>query len=107
MAVPGRPGADLVLVQPDLALGRFEAGFNGPPSSGDIHQGADRRGLGGEGQVVRELVRLGEGATDQQASVPSRLKRGILPVGPVVQAWSLAAIAGAQPLPVPGYNVPS
>ena len=30
MAMPSRPGAHLVVIQPDLTLGRFKAGFDGP-----------------------------------------------------------------------------
>ena len=83
VSVPGGPGADLVLVQSNLTLGRLEAGFDGPPCSGNTHQRADGRVFGGEGQVIGQLVRFGDGPTDQQ--VPSRLKGWIFPVGPVIQ----------------------
>ena len=76
MPVPGGPGADLVLVQANLAFSGFEAGFDGPPRSRDTHQRADGRAVGGEGQVVGQLVRLGDGPANQQAPGPSRLKGG-------------------------------
>jgi hypothetical protein len=60
VSVPGGPGADLILVEPDLALGRLEAGLDGPPGSGNAHQGAEGRAVGGEGQVVGQLVVKGE-----------------------------------------------
>lgn len=102
VSVPGRPGADLVLVQPDLSFSGLKAGLDGPPGSRDAHQCADRGIFGGEGQVVGQLVRLGDGAADQQAPVTSRLKGGILPVGLDLQARPLGALAGAQPPPVIG-----
>src|SRR3954465_3618498 len=41
VSVPGGPGADLVLVQSNLTLGRLEAGLDGPSCSRDVHQRAD------------------------------------------------------------------
>ena len=72
MSVPGGPGADLVLVQSNLTLGRLEAGLDGPSCSRDVHQRADGRVFGGEGQVIGQLVRFGDGPTDQQGVLSSQ-----------------------------------
>jgi hypothetical protein len=61
-----------VLVQADLALGRLEAGLDRPARPRHPHQlgqaGRSRR----QGQVKGELVRLGEGAPDQQPLLSAR-----------------------------------
>jgi hypothetical protein len=46
VGVPGRPGADLVVVQPGLALGLLEAFLDAPAAAGDPGQAAvlQRRG---------------------------------------------------------------
>jgi hypothetical protein len=38
VAVPPAPLAHLILIQTALPLGRFEASFDFPPASRDIHQ---------------------------------------------------------------------
>ncbi len=40
VAVPAGPGADLVLVEADLALGRLEAGLDRPAAAGHLHEPA-------------------------------------------------------------------
>ena len=66
------PGADLVLVEADLALGGLEAGLDRPAAAGDADEVGERRAVGGVGQIEGELVRLGEAAPDQQALLPAR-----------------------------------
>jgi hypothetical protein len=102
MAMPSRPGAHLVVIQPDLTLGRFTAGFDGPPGSGHADQSAERRAVGSESQVIGQLVRFGNGSADQQAPVPSGSKGRVCLRGPLVEPWPLGAIARAQALPVAG-----
>ena len=79
VAVPAGPGADLVPVEADLALGGLEAGVPGRPEAGpgweagldrparagDPNQVAERRAVGGVGEREGELVRLGDAAPDQ------------------------------------------
>ena len=101
--VPAGPGADLVLVQPDLALGGLEAGLDRPARPGHPHQRGEVRALGRQRQVEGQLVRLVELAPDQQALRPAG--RGAAAVGqegPVVEPRPLGALAGAQPLPALG-----
>ena len=85
VAVPAGPGADLVLVEADLALGRREAGVPGRPEAGPgweagldrparaghLHEIGQRRAIGGVGQVEGELVGLSEAAPDQEAFLPA------------------------------------
>ena len=56
VAVPAGPGADLVLVEADLALGGLEAGLDRPARAGHLHQVGERGAVGGVGQVEGELV---------------------------------------------------
>ena len=71
VAVPAGPGADLVLIEADLALGGLEAGLDRPARAGDPHEVGERRAVGGVGQVEGELVGLGEAAPDQQPLLPA------------------------------------
>ena len=41
VTIPSRPGADLVFVEPDLALGGLEAGLNRPARAGDLDKGGE------------------------------------------------------------------
>ena len=71
VAVPAGPGADLVLVEADLALGRLEAGLDRPARASDLDEVGERRAVGGVGQVEGELVGLGDAAPDQQPLLPA------------------------------------
>ena len=65
----------------------------------------ERRPLGRQGQVERQLVRLVELAPDQQPLLPAgRGAAAVGRVGPVVEPRSLGALAGAQPLPALGRD---
>ena len=52
VAVPAGPGAHLVVVEPDFALGRLEAALDGPARAGDAHQLGERGRLRRMGQVI-------------------------------------------------------
>ena len=85
VAVPAGPGADLVRIEADLALGRREAGVPGRPEAGpgweagldrparagDLDEVGQRRAVGGVGEVEGELVGLGDAAPDQEALLPA------------------------------------
>ena len=71
VAVPAGPGADLVLVEADLALGGLEAGLDRPARAGDLDEVGECGAVGGMGQVEGELVGLGEAAPDQQPLLPA------------------------------------
>ncbi len=72
-AVPGLPGADLVVVQADFPFGLRKALFNRPAPMSDPHQ-VERRGhLGAAGQIEREVARLVWVAADEEpAPLPRR-----------------------------------
>ena len=55
VAVPAGPGADLVLIQADLALGGLEAGLDRPARAGDLDEVGECGAVGGMGQVEGEL----------------------------------------------------
>src|SRR3954451_14176314 len=100
VAVPARPGADLVLVQPHLALRGLEAGLDRPARPRHPHQRGEVRRLGRQRQVEGQLVRLVRLAPDQQPLRPAG--RGAAAAGqvrPVVEPRPLAAPPGAQPAP--------
>ena len=56
VAVPAGPGADLVLVQADLALGRLEAGLDRPARAGDLDEIGQRGAVGRVRQVEGEFM---------------------------------------------------
>src|SRR5687768_1471534 len=100
MAMPRRPGAHLVVIETDLPLGRFKAGFDSPPGSRDPHQSAQRGAVGSKRQVIGQLVRFSDRATDQQTPAPSRPQGRVCLIDPIVETRSLGTLAGAQALPV-------
>src|SRR3954453_91034 len=76
VTMPSRPGADLVLVEPNLALGGLEAGLNRPARAGDLDKGgkfcALRRERQIKGQLIKgQLIRLLERAPDQERFLPA------------------------------------
>src|SRR3954467_10395260 len=71
VTMPSRPGAHLVLVEPNLALGGLEAGLNRPARAGDLDKGGELCALRRERQIIRrerqikgQLLRLLERASD-------------------------------------------
>ena len=106
MAVPAGPGADLVLVEADLALGGLEAGLDGPARAGDADQVGERRAVGGVGEIEGELVGLRDAAADQQALFPTGRRVGAIgQIGPVVEPRAFGAIAGTETMPVAGRDL--
>ena len=71
VAMPASPGADLVLIQADLALGGLEAGLDRPARAGDLDEVGECGAVGGMGEVEGELTGLGDAAPDQQALLPA------------------------------------
>ena len=106
VTVPAGPRAHLVPIQPDLALGRLEAGLDRPTHSRHPHQrlqaGRSRR----QGQVEGQLARLLERAPDQKAGLPALgHERAVGQVDPIVEPGPLRALAGAQAPPSLGRHV--
>ncbi len=64
--VPAGIGADLVLVEPDLALGLLEATLDGPAPARDPYEIAQGRAGRRVGQVEGRLVRIGQGTAHQK-----------------------------------------
>src|SRR5215207_5655972 len=58
VTIPSRPGADLVFVEPDLALGGLEAGLNRTARAGDLDKGGEFCALRRERQIKGPLIRL-------------------------------------------------
>lgn len=71
VTMPSRPGADLVLVEPNLALGGLEAGLNRPARAGDLDKGGKFCALRRERQIKGQLIRLLERAPDQERFLPA------------------------------------
>ena len=71
MAMPAGPGAHLVLVQPDLAFGRFKARLDGPPCARHPNQIGQAGRLGRQRQIEGERLRLRQLAADQQPLLPA------------------------------------
>src|SRR5215212_5965669 len=97
--MPSRPGADLVLIEPNLALGGLEAGLNRPARAGDLDKGGEFCALRRERQIKGQRVRLLERAPDQERFLPALTSAAERDIGPVVQARALGSVAGAQPRP--------
>src|SRR4051812_20792196 len=101
VTMPSRPGADLVLVEPNLALGGLEAGLNRPARAGDLDKGGELCALRRERQIKGQLIRLLERAPDQERFLPALTGAAKRNMSPVVQARALGSVAGAQPRPAP------
>src|SRR4030095_7295868 len=71
VTMPSRPGADLVLVEPNLTLGGLEAGLNRPARAGDLNKGGECGALRRERQIKGRLVRLLDRAPDQERFLPA------------------------------------
>lgn len=65
MPIPAVPAAYLILVQPDLALGGFEAFFNRPAGSGHPNHVLQGAALGHIGHVVSDVFWIGDATTDE------------------------------------------
>src|SRR3954454_23178089 len=101
VTMSSRPGADLVLVEPNLALGGLEAGLNRPARAGDLDKGGELCALRRERQIKGQLIRLLERAPDQERFLPALTGAAKRNMSPVVQARALGSVAGAQPRPAP------
>src|SRR4051812_5846106 len=105
VTMPSRPGADLVLVEPNLALGGLEAGLNRPARAGDLDKGGELCALRRERQIKGQLIRLLERAPDQErflpalTSAPERDTRPVIQARPLGPLGPLGPVAGAQPRP--------
>src|SRR3954453_14662116 len=101
-----RPRAHLVLVQPGLALGFLKAALDPPALARNPHQLGQRRLLRRAGEIERELMRAALLAPDQPPGLPAwHRRRAVGQIRPVIQAWTLGAVAGAEPPPAFGRHV--
>ena len=106
VAVPAGPGADLVLVEADLALGRLEAGLDRPARAGDLDEVGECGAVDGVGQVEGEVVGRGDAAPDQETLLPAeRRVLAVRPIGPVVEPGPLGAVTGAEAMPAVGRDL--
>ena len=101
VTMPSRPGADLVLVEPNLALGGLEASLNRPARAGDLDKGGEFCALRRERQIKGPLIRLLERASDQERFLPALTSAPERDTSPVIQTRTLGPVAGAQPRPAP------
>src|SRR3982751_2659813 len=69
--MPSRPGAHIVLVEPNLALGGLEAGLNRPARAGDLDKGGEFCALRRERQIKGQLIRLLARAPDRARRIKS------------------------------------
>src|SRR5690349_7277212 len=95
--MPGRPAADLVLVQPDLTLSGLEAFFHDPADSRHPHELSEGSRAGCPAAVESQLAG-GVVAADQQ-TVPAvvvgvTVGADIGQPGPVVEPGTLRPVAG-------------
>jgi len=72
VAVPADPGADFVLIQADLAFALFEQAFDGPAQACDLHQLGQRGVFRRVGQIKRQIRRVSDRTTHQQAALEAR-----------------------------------
>jgi hypothetical protein len=71
--VPAVPTTDLIAIQADLLLGRFEAFLDFPPLTGHAGQRHQTRVGRTEDNVVGEFVRVGDRPAHQQPVISRRL----------------------------------
>ena len=88
-----------VLIQADLAFALFEQAFDGPAQACDLHQLGQRGVFRRLGQIKRQLRRVSDRTTHQQAALEARSAAAMGDVGPVVSTWPFGAVPGAEPLP--------
>lgn len=100
MAIPTRPLADFILIQPDFALGGCKAVFDRPAQTGDTDQFGKRCVGRCEDAIIGHLGRVRQVPTSQKPATPSVCNRLIqLDTYPLIQPWPFGAIASTQPLP--------
>src|SRR5688572_30810034 len=106
VSMPAGPGADLVLVEPDLALGRLEALLDGPARARHPHEIRQRRPRRGRGEIERQLMFLPQAAPDQQPLSPVR-RHGAAEgqESPVIPPRAFGPGTGAEPVPAVGRNL--
>src|ERR671921_2900144 len=97
--MPAGPAPDLVLIEPNLALGGLKAGLNRPACAGDLDKGGKFCAFRRERQIEGQFVRLLERAPDQERFLPPLTSAPEWDTCPVVQARTLGLVAGAQPCP--------
>jgi hypothetical protein len=103
--LPARVAADFILVQAALVLRALEAGFDCPAGAGDPHQLRDTGAAWRIGEVVGDLVRVGNAAAGQYLPLMGRLvtaeEGNSRELGgcPVVNARALGSVAAGEPLP--------
>ena len=93
VSMPGRPGADLVVVETDLALGSLERFFDRPSSSRDRDEVSQGRAAGREAEVVGELA-----VTDQRFPLPQAMSAAATNSAPPPRAMpaSLIIVTGCR-----------
>src|SRR3954468_16749321 len=101
VTMPSRPGADLVLVEPNLARGGLEAGLNRPARAGNLDKGGKFCALRRERQIKDQLIRLLRRPPDQERFLPALTSAPDRDTRPVIQARTRGPVAGAQPRPAP------
>src|SRR5205823_14672998 len=97
---PGGPPADLVLVQPGQAFAGLEGLLDGPPSSGDGDQGAQRDRVGAVAAEVGQLAGAPV-AAGQQPVAAAVAGGGEVDQRPVVLALALGPGSAGIPPPCP------
>src|SRR5919202_1570560 len=107
MTVPAMPGAGLIVVKPEFALGGLEAVLHRPAMAFHRNQRLNRGTSRAPGGEVGALA-IADRAPDQQAAGPqpallaavfANIKIGQFEIRPVIQPRPLGAIASRQPLP--------
>src|SRR3954471_7046309 len=101
VTMPSRPGADLILVEPNLARGGLEAGLNRPARAGNLDKGGEFWALRRERQIKGQLIRLLARAPEQEPFLPALPCAPDRNTRPVIQARTRGPVAGAQPRPAP------
>lgn len=106
VSVPAHVAADLVLVQAAFVLRALETFLDFPAAAGDAYEVGDGGIQRGAGEVVGDLVGLGDAAAGEHPPLPGggfvaveRIGSGQAGGGPVVVPLALRAASGGQPLP--------
>src|SRR5512133_1288634 len=71
VAIPSRPAAYFILVEPDLALGALKAFFDRPATAGGTNDLGERGLARREDGIVGDLLRVGDAASEQDAVLPA------------------------------------
>src|SRR6185437_15965265 len=101
MAIPARPGAYLILVEPDLPFGQRKRLLHLPAGPRHPPEVLKRHGGGTEDEVIGDLLGLADAATREQ-EVRHALRR-IAPrhrhARPVIPPWALTTLPRRETLP--------